>query len=79
MTSRIASPDLFPGIWRLPQLKCSRLAWAIGVRNEAGKHGDEETNWLRQRVKDTGGVAAVSVEEFSISSRHSPACIANMR
>jgi transposase len=39
--NRIASPDLFPGIWRLPHLKCSRLASATGVRNEAGKHGDE--------------------------------------
>ena len=38
---RIASAEMLPGVRLLPHLKSSPAAWAGGVRNEAGEHGNE--------------------------------------
>ena len=41
MRIRIASAEMLPGVRLLPHLKSSPAAWAGGVRNEAGEHGNE--------------------------------------
>ena len=41
MGIRIASAEMLPGVRLLPHLKSSPAAWAGGVRNEAGEHGNE--------------------------------------